>query len=250
MIHQTCHHPFYTARSKRIVRPDRTQPERGTSRGNLSLQAAPCPTHRQPVPHLTSLYHFNQNGDYGNEAILALQRQPDQGLAALFQAGRLVFDPCRLGHLPRRLPELASACLFLGHPPGLRRLRPRSFPPMRRFASSGRNPPYWRQKLYADDPRDLIACPTAGGVPARYGLFPSQLARALKRGGKLAVLMGDYPDRDAGFLPWSTTPTLAFAAGLRQHCTDIVRSCTRRQLPEGLSLFLIPTLHDVVSIFD
>ena len=47
---------------------------------------------------------------------------------------------------------------------------------------------------------------------------------ALKPGGKLAILMGDYCDSDAGYVPLVFhTKRLAFAAGLRQHCTDIIR---------------------------
>ncbi len=42
--------------------------------------------------------------------------------------------------------------------------------------------------------------------------------------GKLAILMGDYTDRVAGFVPLTYhTKQLAFSVGLRQHCTDIVR---------------------------
>ena len=36
--------------------------------------------------------------------------------------------------------------------------------------------------------------------------------------------MGDYSDREAGYVPLVYhTKRLAFAAGLAQHCTDIIR---------------------------
>ena len=58
----------------------------------------------------------------------------------------------------------------------------------------------------------------------RFGQFIRNCAHALKSGGKLAILMGDYSDREAGFVPLTFhTKRLAFAAGLRQHGTDIIR---------------------------
>jgi hypothetical protein len=55
--------------------------------------------------------------------------------------------------------------------------------------------------LYADHPRDLSRSPTLEDFLRRYGQFIRNCARALKPGGKLAVLMGDYSDREAGFVP-------------------------------------------------
>ena len=79
-------------------------------------------------------------------------------------------------------------------------------------------------KLYADDPRDLSRSPTLEHFLRRYGQFIRNCAGSLKRGGKLAILMGDYADREAGQVPLVYhTKRLAFAAGLTQHCTDIIR---------------------------
>lgn len=68
----------------------------------------------------------------------------------------------------------------------------------------------------------------------------------------LAILMGDHPDREVGFVPltWHTKQ-LAFAAGLRQHCTDIIRfshgaSSSRKIYRSSF----IPTLHDVCMVFE
>jgi hypothetical protein len=74
----------------------------------------------------------------------------------------------------------------------------------------------------------------------------------LKRGGKLAVLMGDYQDRDAGFVPLTYhTKRLAFACDLRQAATDIIRfshgaSSSRKVYRSSF----IPGLHDVCMIFE
>jgi hypothetical protein len=70
-------------------------------------------------------------------------------------------------------------------------------------------------------------------------------------GGKLAILMGDYNDREAGFVPLTYhTKQLAFDLGLRQCCTDIIRfshgaSSSRKVYRSSF----IPGLHDVCMIF-
>ena len=113
------------------------------------------------------------------------------------------------------------------------------------------HPAYWRQKLYADDPRDLSRSPTLEHFLARYGQFVRNAARSLKPGGKLAILMGDYNDREAGFVPLTYhTKRLAFAAGLEQCCTDIIRfshgaSSSRKTYRSSF----IPGLHDTCMVF-
>jgi len=64
------------------------------------------------------------------------------------------------------------------------------------------------QKLYAVDERDLSRAPTLDVFLRRYGQFIRNCTRVLKTGGKLAVLMGDYRDREPGSSRWSTTPSV------------------------------------------
>jgi hypothetical protein len=126
------------------------------------------------------------------------------------------------------------------------------FPSSPKFDFIWGHPPYWRQKLYADDKRDLSRSATLDDFLRRYGQFIRNCARSLSQGGKLAILMGDYSDREAGFVPLTYhTKRLAFAAGLHQHGTDIIRfshgaSSSRKVY---LSSF-IPGLHDVCMIFE
>ena len=98
------------------------------------------------------------------------------------------------------------------------------------------HPPYWRQKLYTDDPRDLSRAPTLEAFLERYRLLIENCAGSLAPGGKLAILMGDYCDREAGFVPLTYhTKRLAFAcrpaAALHRHHPLQPR---RQQLQEGL----------------
>ena len=107
-------------------------------------------------------------------------------------------------------------------------------------------------KLYADDPRDLSRSPTLEHFLCRYGQFIRNCSRALKPAGKLAILMGDYSDREVGFVPLTFhTKRLAFANGLRQHGTDIIRfshgaSSSRKTYRSSF----IPGLHDVCMLFE
>ena len=59
--------------------------------------------------------------------------------------------------------------------------------------------------------------------------------------------MGDYSDREAGFVPLTFhTQRLAFEAGLRLHCTPIVRFS--HGASSGTKIYkpsFIPGLHDV-----
>jgi hypothetical protein len=114
------------------------------------------------------------------------------------------------------------------------------------------HPPYWRQKLYTNDSRDLSRTPTLSAFLERYRLLIANCAGALEPNGKLAILMGDYCDRDAGFVPLTYyTKQLAFECGLRQCCTDIIRfshgaSSSRKVYRSSF----IPGLHDVCMVFE
>jgi hypothetical protein len=114
------------------------------------------------------------------------------------------------------------------------------------------HPPYWRVKLYADDPRDMSRAPSLEEFLRRYRRFLRNCAQALKPRGKLAVLMGDYNDKTEGFVHLTYwTKRLAFEAGLRQCCTDIIRfSHGASSSSKVYRSSFIPGLHDVCAIFE
>ena len=64
--------------------------------------------------------------------------------------------------------------------------------------------------------------------------------------------MGDYSDRSAGFIPLTFhTTRLAFAAGLKQHGTDIIRfSHGASSSKKVYRSAFIPGLHDVCMLFE
>lgn len=242
--------PFYAARLRRAF-PDRPlEPEQPARPVYARLPQAPITG--SPVPHLTSLYHFHRAGEYGD------RKWPGncggrliKDLLAYFKPG-LVLDPMSGSGTCRDVcEELGIPCLATDIHEGQDACGP-DFSPAETFDFIWAHPPYWRMKLYADDPRDLSRAPTLDHFLSRYGQFIRNCRNALKRGGHLAILMGDYSDREAGYIPlvyW--TKHLAFAAGLRQPCTDIIRfshgnSSSRKVYRSSF----IPGLHDVCTIFE
>lgn len=212
-----------------------------------------APKNASPVPHLTSLYYNAEAGPYGNRGYpgncsgnlirdLLLYFRPDGIILDPMAGSGTCADVCR---------ELQLPCMSWDIHRGLDACG-KDFPAKEMFPFIWAHPPYWRMKLYADDPRDLSRAPTLEHFLHRYGQFFRNCAGALKPGGKLAVLIGDYSDREAGFIPLCYhSKRLAFAAGLKQHCTDIIRwshnaSSSRKVYRSSF----IPGLHDVLAIFE
>lgn len=214
------------------------------------LPEAPITT--SPVPRLTSLYHFDAAGEYGD------RKYPGncggiliRDLLLYFQPAT-VFDPMSGSGTCRHVcADLGINCVSGDIHGGFDACNAARWPTTK-FDFIWAHPPYWRQKLYADDPRDLSRAPTLDGFLQRYAAFVQNCAAALNPRGVLAILMGDYTDRQAGFLPLTYhTKRLAFDAGLRQACPDIVR------FGHGASSngkvyrsSFIPNLHDVCALFN
>ena len=240
--------PFYAARMQRTVQ---VQQERPYKPIYAKLPAAP--RNASPVPHLTSLYHNAEAGEYGD------RRYPGncggnliKDLLLYFKPG-LTFDPMAGSGTCRDVcNELGIPCLSWDIHDGFDACDPVAFSATDAFDFIWAHPAYWRMKLYADDPRDLSRAPTLRDFLRRYGQFIRNCAKALKPNGKLAILMGDYCDRDAGFVPLSFhTKRLAFECGLTQTCTDIIRfshgaSSSRKVYRSSF----IPGLHDTCMIFE
>jgi hypothetical protein len=239
--------PFYSARSNRATasRPaDAAEP--------IYARLPLAPRNASPVPHLTSLYHFHRAGDYGD------RNYPGncggnliKDLLRYFKPAS-VFDPMTGSGTCRDVcEELAIYCWSSDLHQNVDACDPSAFP-RGCFQFAWIHPPYWRQKLYTDDPRDLSRTPTLAAFLERYRLLIENCVGSLTDGGKLAILMGDYSDRDAGFVPLTYyTKQLAFAAGLRQCCTDIIRfSHGASSSHKVYRSAFIPGLHDVCMVFE
>jgi hypothetical protein len=211
-----------------------------------------APINGSPVPHLTSLYHFDRAGEYGN------RNYPGncggnliKDLLKYFGANS-VFDPMTGSGTCRDVcKELGVYCHSSDLREGQDACDASQFP-RGCFEFAWVHPPYWRQKLYTEDSRDLSRTPTLQAFLERYKLLIENCAGSLAPGGKVAILMGDYNDREIGFVPLVFyTKLLAFRAGLRQHCTDIIRFS--HGASSGNKVYrssFIPGLHDVCMVFE
>jgi len=240
--------PFYLSRDQR--RPAAVP---CTFERSIYARIPLVPTNASPVPHLTSLCHFHRAGEYGDRSYPRnCGGNLIKNLLSYLRSG-LVFNPMSGSGTCRDVcDEHGIPCIAWDIHQGYDAPDPASAPAAETFDFVWAHPAYWRMNLYADDPRDLSRAPTLGAFVARYRQFIRNAARALKVNRKLAILMGDYNDREAGFVPLLYhTKRLAFEAGLRQHCTDIIRFS--HGASSGKKVFrssFIPGLHDVCMIFE
>ncbi len=240
--------PFYAARLRRQAAAPRHEPKPQPLYAKLPL----APVNASPVPRLTSLYHFDRAGDYGDRGYPGnCGGNLIRDLLLYFRPGGIVLDPMSgSGTCSDVCKELGIPCMAWDIHRGIDACDPEGFVG-EMFDFIWAHPPYWRQKLYAADPRDLSRAPTLEDFLRRYGQFICNCAQALKPAGKLAILMGDFSDREAGFVPLTYhSKRLAFAAGLRQHGTDIIRFS--HGASSGRKVYrssFIPGLHDVCMIF-
>jgi DNA modification methylase len=247
-MYSTTVNPFYATRNHR---PDIGGENQSNKLTYVRLPRAPI--NASPVPHLTSLYHNPRAGEYGN------RNYPGncggnliKDLLLYFRPG-LVCDPMAgSGTCGDVCDELRIPCMSWDIHDGFDACDPAGLSAPETFDFVWAHPAYWRQKLYADDPRDLSRAPTLSEFLRRYAQFIRNCANALKPNGNLAILMGDYSDREEGFVPLTFhTKRLALAAGLTQHCTDIIRfshgaSSSRKVYRSSF----IPGLHDTCMVFE
>lgn len=238
--------PFFAARLNSAGR-SRVDSERA-----VYAKLPQAPINASPVPHLTSLYHNHRAGDYGDRSYPGnCGGNLIKDLLTYFKPG-LVMDPMSGSGTCRDVcEEIGIPCLSGDIHEGFDACDPHELTASDTFDFIWAHPAYWRMKLYADDPRDLSRSPTLDHFLRRYGQFIRNAAKALKPNGKLAILMGDYCDREEGFVPltWHTK-RLAFEAGLIQDCTDIIRFS--HGASSGKKVYrssFIPGLHDTCMIF-
>lgn len=248
MTYTTSINPFYAARVSSAAHEQPTQTVRP-----IYARLPRAPKNASPVPHLTSLHHFDAAGNYGNRSYPGnCGGELIKDLLLYFRPSS-VFDPMTGSGTCRDVcQELGIDCLSTDLRAGFDACAPGSYTGDTRFDFIWIHPPYWRQKVYSDDPRDLSQTPTLGDFLGRYADLIAGCDRVLHPGGKLAVLMGDYCDREEGFVPLTYyTKQLALERRLRQHCTDIIRfshgaSSSRKTYRSAF----IPGLHDVCMIFE
>ncbi len=212
-----------------------------------------APVNASPVPWLTSLYHKAWRGNYGDS------RYPGNCSGELIKdlllyfRPRSVFDPMTGSGTCRDVcDELGIDCMSKDIRFGFDACDPDNYRDMPKFDFVWLHPPYWRQKVYTGTTADLSSCPTLELFLRRYESLIRNCSKILRPGGRLAILMGDYSDREAGFVPLTYhTKHLCFEYGLRQACTDIIRfSHGASSSHKVYTSSFIPGLHDTCVIFE
>lgn len=212
-----------------------------------------APLNASPVPWLTSLYHKAYAGPYGD------RRYPGNCSGELIKDLLLYFKPKRVldpmtgsGTCADVCRELGIECISFDLRDGTNAVDRKSFKGLGKFQFVWLHPPYWRQKLYSGDSRDLSRTENLDEFLELYSCVLRNCASTLECDGRIAVLMGDYEDREAGYVPLVYhTQRLCFEAGLKQHCTQIIRfSHGASSSKKTYRSSFIPGLHDVCTIFE
>jgi hypothetical protein len=239
--------PFYAACLSMTASPTQAEPAKP-----LYARLPLAPVTASPVPHLTSLYHFDHAGEYGDRSYPGnCGGNLIKDLLRFFRV-HTVFDPMTGSGTCRDVcKELGIYCWSSDLNQGADACDASQFP-RACFEFCWLHPPYWRQKIYNQDRRCLSQAPTLDAFLDRYRLLIANCAGALVPGGKLAILMGDYIDRQAGFIPLTYwTKQLAFEGDMKQCVTDIIRfSHGTSSSSKVYRTSFIPGLHDVCMIFD
>ena len=243
--HASTINPFYAARFK-----TKKIPSQAKSEHYAKLPRAPI--NGSPVPHLTSLYHFSRAGEYGDRSYPGnCGGNIIKDLLSYFQPANVLDPMTGSGTCRDVCNELGIDCQSSDIHANIDACDPFALP-QQGFDFVWIHPPYWRQKLYTTDLRDLSRAPTLDAFLKRYTQLIENCANALTPGGKLAILMGDYCDREEGIVSLTYhTKRMAFELGLRQHCTDIIRfSHGASSSHKVYRSSFIPGLHDVCIIFE
>lgn len=212
-----------------------------------------APKNGSPVPWLTSLHSSPERGPYGSAAYPGnCGGGLIKDLLRYFQPKRVLDPMSGSGTCRDVCKELCIPCESFDLKTGTDFADPDWIPRTHMFDFIWIHPPYWRQKVYSDNPRDLSTAATLEEFLNRYRVVIDNCNFSLVPGGKLAILMGDYFDRAAGFVPLVYhTKRLCFETGLRQHCTDIIRfSHGASSNGKIYRSSFIPGLHDVCMIFE
>lgn len=211
------------------------------------------PINGSPVPGLTSLYHKAWAGKYGSRAYAGnCSGELIKDLLRYFKPTNVLDPMTGSGTCADVCRELTIPCHSGDIRAGADACDPKTFERLGTFEFVWIHPPYWRQIRYSDDPRDLSTCPSLGAFLAPYRSLIENCASVLTPGGRLAILMGNYCDREAGYVDLVyETKRLCREAGLTQKVTDIIRFSHGASSAKRIyASSFIPGLHDVCVIVE
>ena len=228
--------PFYASRIKRVA--PRTEARDRPVYARLPL----APRNASPVPGLTSLYHFHRAGEYGDRSYPGnCGGNLIKDLLRYFKV-RNCFDPMTGSGTCRDVcKELGIYCWSSDMHQGVDACDASQFP-RECFEFAWIHPPYWRQKLYTDDPRCLSRTPTLAAFLECYRLLIRELRRLTGPRRQTGHPDGGLLRPGGGFrppdVPYQTARLRSrSAAALHRHHSFQPRSIEQ---PEGVPLVVHP----------
>ena len=217
----------------------------------VELPAAPLTA--SPAPLLTSIHSTPKRGPWGDS------KYPGNcgghlilDLLTYFKP-RSVCDPMTGSGTCRDVCEdLGIPCSSFDVRSGFDASDPACFAELPEFDFIWLHPPYWRMKIYSDDPRCLSNAPTVEDFCDRLERVIANCMTVLSPNGKIAILMGDFYDKETRrYQPLTyLTKKVCLELGLWPACTDIIRfqhgnTSSKKQYRSSF----IPGLHDTLSVF-
>jgi len=206
------------------------------------------------VPWLTSIHSTPARGPYGDARYpgncggylirdLILYFKPHAVLDPMTGSGTCR-DVCR---------ELNVPCRSFDVKAGFDASDSRCYENIGAFDFIWLHPPYWRMKVYGDDPRCLSNAPSVHEFHGRLRNVVENCVSVLAPGGKIAILMGDYRDQGMGrYMPLThMTRDVCLRLGLWPACTDIIRfQHGNSSSKKRYSASFIPGLHDTCIVME
>lgn len=206
-----------------------------------------APRTGSPVPWLTSIHATPGRGNYGDPKY----RGNCSGLLIhdllRFYQPQRVLDPMTGGGTCRDVcRELSIDCVSLDLHGGHDATRPSAFWDLGLFDFVWLHPPYWKMVRWTNDPRCLANAPTLTEFLRRLRLLINNCKLALRPGGVLALLMGDFRDQGRYLaLPFRTL-NVASAEGFELAAPEIIRfSHGATSAQKQYSSAFIPRVHDM-----
>lgn len=211
------------------------------------------PINASPVPWLTSIHSTRSRGPYGDSRYRGnCSGYLIKDLLRFFKPSHVLDPMSGSGTCHDVCADLGIPCMSFDLKAGQDAADSRSYDGIGPFDFIWMHPPYWRMIRYNDSPRCLSNAKTPYDFEELLRSVLENCSHVLSQHGRVAVLMGDYTDREYGFVSCTyRTKRAAESTGLHQCCTDIIRfQHGNTSSHKTYKSSFIPGLHDVCMIFN
>lgn len=218
----------------------------------LTVTLPKPPKTASPVPHLTSLYSITKRGPFGRASYPGnCSGYLIRDLLCYFDAKRVLDPMTGSGTCRDVCRSLTIDCDSFDVKGGKDACAPESYLGLPLFDFVWLHPPYWRMIRYSDLPTCLSNASSTDEFNDRLRQVIENCLSVLDKRGKIAVLIGDYFDRQQRRqIPLvHFTKEICLQLGLWPACTDIVRfQHGNTSSSKTYNSSFIPGLHDICMV--